>query len=271
MYPRLFQFGPFTLPTYGACLAIGMVAALFLALHTARRLRIDPESMWNLSMLVVFSALLGSKLLLIVANWRDFLRYPLLMLSLSIPQSRSTLLGGFVLALLAGLFYLRAKKMPLLRTLDAAAPALALADVFANLGAFAAGSDYGAPTALPWGVVYRNPWAAYWSGTPLGIRLHPTQLYACLAELFLCAFLLWLLPRQRQDGEAIGAWLFLYGLARFGIEFFRGDVDFTIFHKTLSIQQGITIVMVIAGALLWLERDASHRQESPHQQEPDVL
>jgi len=158
-----------------------------------------------------------------------------------------------------------------LRTLDAAAPALALADVFAKLGAFAAGSNYGAPTALPWGVVYRNPWATYWSGTPLGIRLHPTQLYACLAELFLCAFLLWLLPRQRQEGEAIGAWLFFYGLVRFGIEFFRGDVDSTFFHGMLSMQQGIAIVMVIAGALLWLERSAPHQQEALHRQEPDGL
>ncbi|HUZ04550.1 MAG TPA: prolipoprotein diacylglyceryl transferase family protein [Acidobacteriaceae bacterium] len=262
MYPRLFQFGPITLPTYGACLAIGLVAALFLALYTARRLRIEPESMWNLSMLVVFSALLGSKLLLLVANFRDFLHYPLLMLSLSITQSRSALLDGFILALLAGMMYIRAKKMPWLRTLDAAAPALALGDAFANLGAFAAGSGYGKPTALPWGVVYHSRWAATWSNTPLNIRLHPTQMYLCLVELFLCALLVWMLPRQRQDGEGIGSWLFLYGLALYGIDFFRGDVRYALFGGRLSLQQGIACVLVMAGALLWLERGTSQSKGS---------
>jgi phosphatidylglycerol:prolipoprotein diacylglycerol transferase len=257
VYPRLFQFGPFTLPTYGACLAIGLVAALFLALYTARRLRVEPESMWNLCMLVVFSVLLGTKLLLIVTNWHDFLHYPVLMLSLPVTRSISTLLSGFLLALITGLIYMRVKKMPWLRTLDAAAPPLALAASIASLGAFAAGSGYGTATTLPWGVIFRNRWAAYWYGTPLGVRLHPTQMYECVLAFLLCVFLLWLLPRRRQDGEGIGAWLFLYGLVIFWLDFFRGDASRKIFFAgTFSITQSIAFVVVIAGALLWLQRPA---------------
>ena len=257
MYPRLFQFGPVTLPTYGACLALGLVAALFLALHNARRLKISPESMWNLSMAMVLCGLVGSKLFLILTNLRDFLSFPLLMLSLPVTQSPLALLGGVALAFVVGYIYLRGKKMPLLATLDALAPALLLADAFANLGAFASGSDYGTPTAHRWGVIYSSHWAAFWSGTPLGIRLQPTQLYLCAVDLLLCALLLWLLPRQRQSGESMGAGLFLSGLAFFGIDFFRGDVSTPLFHGTISLAQAISALMVIVGALLWLEREDS--------------
>lgn len=205
-------------------------------------------------MAMVLSGLVGSKLLLVLTNLRDFFHYPLLMLSLPITQSPRALFGGALLALVIGAVYLRAKKMPPLHTLDALAPAFLLADAFANLGAFASGSNYGTPTAHLWGVIYTNRWAAFWSGTPLGIRLQPTQLYLCAADLLLCALLLWLLPRQRQQGEGIGAGLFLYGLALFGIGFFRGDVPTPLFHATLSVTQGIAVLMVIVGALLWLER-----------------
>ena len=257
VYPRLLQFGPFTLPTYGAFLAIGLVAALFLALRTARLLRINPESMWNLSMLAVFSALLGAKLLLIGANLRDFFRYPMLMLSISAMNSGNAVLVGFLLALTSGLIYIRIKKMPLLRTLDAAAPALALADTIACVGAFLAGAGYGKPTMLPWGVVYRDRWSAFWYGTPLGIRLQPVQLYEAAIIGALCLFLLWLLPRQHQNGEGIGAGLFLSGLATFGLEFLRGDTGrHFIFDGAFPISQGIAFLMVIAGALFWLERRA---------------
>ena len=236
-------------------MAIALVAALFLVLHAARRLRMQPERMWNLSMLIIFTMLLGSKLLLIVSNVRDFLHYPLLILSLSTARSWSAMLGGFLLALIAGLLYVWTKKMPLLRTLDAVAPALALGGAIASLGAFAAGSGYGSPTALPWGVVYNNRWAAYWYGTPLGVRLHPVQLYEAAIAGGLCLLLLWLLPRHRQDGEVMGAGLFLYGIAMFWLQFLSDQqVHVFLFGGTFSILQGIAFVMVIAGALLWLER-----------------
>jgi phosphatidylglycerol:prolipoprotein diacylglycerol transferase len=256
VYPRLFQFGPITLPTYGACLALGLVAALFLALHNARRLKIPPEAMWNLSMAMVLSGLVGSKLLLILTNLRDFFRFPLLMLSLPITQSPRALFGGAFAALVVGYIYLRAKKMPLLATLDALTPAFLLADAFANLGAFASGSNYGLPTAHRWGVTYTSHLAAFWSGTPLGVRLHPTQLYLCAADVLIWVLVLWLLPRQRQTGECIGSGLFLYGLALFSIDFFRGDLSTPLFHGTLSLSQCIAVWMVIVGAMLWLEREA---------------
>ena len=264
VYPRLFQFGPVALPTEGVCLVVGLLLALMLAQAAARRLQIAQETMWNLSMTAVLSALVGAKLVLILESGGAFLHYPLLVLSLSVLRSSSARVGGSLLALMAALLYMRFQRMPLLRTLDAAAPALALGDAFAHLGAFASGAEYGAPTTLPWGVVFHSRWAALWAGTPLGVRLHPAQLYLCGFDLLLCALLWRWLPRQRQTGETLGAGLFLYGLASYGVELLRGDVNFLLLHGALSPQQAMAALMVVAGALLWMERPAPQPHRGIH-------
>jgi phosphatidylglycerol:prolipoprotein diacylglycerol transferase len=77
---------------------------------------------------------------------------------------------------------------------------------------------------MPWGITFTNPEAAANVGTPLGVPLHPTQLYDAGAEL---AILVLLLVTERRGRPFAGRtfWLYvlLYGISRFIIEFFRGD------------------------------------------------
>lgn len=236
---------------------------MLLAVRTAQRLRLDANTLWNLGLLAVFAAFVGSRVVLVVRNWQDFRRFPLLMLSAATLNSGVVFYGGLLISFLACVVYLRWKRMPLLRTLDALAPAIALGHALSCVGSFLAGSAYGRPTTLPWGVTYHSKYAALWAGTPLGVRLHPTQLYEAAVELALCALLLWLLPRVRQAGEVMGAWLFLFGAARFVIEFYRGDDGRgSIFNGLLTGTQGIALLLVLLGGLLWLQR--SEKKELVH-------
>ncbi len=233
------------------------MAGLILAMRTAARLRVPPDGMWNFGLISIFSAVLGSRLLLIASHWHDFLTYPALMLSVSTPRTVNSVLTELGLAIFAGLLYLTLKEMPWLPTLDAAAPAWALGQGILMLGCFFAGCDYGRATSMPWGIVFHNRWAMLWNGTPLEVRLHPVQLYLCAVELALCALLLWWLPRRRQPGELAGAWMFLSGLAQFFLDFYRGDNRLLIFDGALSLTQAIDFCLVVAGALLLLERGAA--------------
>ncbi len=253
MYPRLFQFGLLSVPTYGVFAALALVAGLMLAMRTAARVRIPPDAMWNLGLITIFSAVLGSRLLSTTGHWHDFLSYPVLMLSLSFPPTVDSVLMRFALGIFAGLLYMSFKRLPWLLTLDAAAPACALGRAILLLGCLFAGCDYGRPTTVPWGIVFHSRWAAMWNGTPLGVRLHPVQLYGCGVELALCWLSLWWLPRRRQAGEVAGAWMFLSGLAQFFLDFYRGENRLLIFNGALSLTQAIDFGMVIIGALLLLE------------------
>ncbi len=88
-------------------------------------------------------------------------------------------------------------------------------------------------------------------GTPLDTPLHPTEIYeaiACLAIFFLLARIA---RRKRFDGQVILAYVLLYAVARFIIEFYRGDaVRGSVFGGWLSTSQFIAILMAIAVALV---------------------
>ena len=253
MHPRLFQLGHIAIPTYGVFAAIALIAALALAMHTARRLTIDPNKIWNLSLIGIFTTLLGSRLLLILFHPRDFLAHPFWILGLVTIRSRGIFYGSVLLAICACIGYIFATGLPLRRTLDCLAPAAALGLAIQSLGNFAAGSDYGSPTDQPWGVVYRHGLATLWSGTPLGIRLHPVQVYQALILFALLAALFFLLPRGQQDGDLAGTFLFVYGISLYFLDFYRGPPTF-IFHEAISLTQIIAIIITLTGAAFWIRR-----------------
>ena len=90
------------------------------------------------------------------------------------------------------------------------------------------------------------------SGTPLGVRLEPTQLIEAAAEFFNFVFLMWLLKRKKFDGQVFAAFIMLYGVERFFIEFLRGDEGRgVVFGGLMSGTQLISICLVITGGLIW--------------------
>jgi phosphatidylglycerol:prolipoprotein diacylglycerol transferase len=59
----------------------------------------------------------------------------------------------------------------------------------------------------------------------------------------------------RRAGEVAGAWLFLYGLGRFFLEFLRGDAVPAI-GGMLTVAQGLAVLAVVVGGALWMRREA---------------
>ena len=68
-----------------------------------------------------------------------------------------------------------------------------------------------------------SPLAHQWVGNPLGVSLHPTELYEMAAEIINFLVLYWLVRHKKFEGQVIGLYLIFYGMARYFIEFFRGD------------------------------------------------
>lgn len=256
LYPRLFYFGHLAIPTYGVFTAIALIAALVLSLQTAKRLALDPNKVWNLGLFAIFTALLGSRLLLIVLHPRDFLAHPFWMLGLVTVRNTGIFFGSIALAICVCMGYILSVGLPLRRTLDCVSPAIAVGLALHSLGAFAAGSDYGTPTNKPWGVVYKHGLSALWSGTPLGVGLHPVQMYEAVLFLALFAVLLFWLPRRQRNGDVAGVFLFSAGLIFYFLDFYRGSRSF-LFHESLSVTQFISVIVTLAGATLLLRRKPS--------------
>jgi phosphatidylglycerol:prolipoprotein diacylglycerol transferase len=89
-------------------------------------------------------------------------------------------------------------------------------------------------------------------GTPLNEALQPTQLFESAVELANFFLLMWMLKRKKFDGQVFGAYLVLYGVARFFLEFLRGDPGRgVVLGGLMSGTQLIAIGLVVIGGLIW--------------------
>ena len=245
MFPTFVDLGFLRVPMYGVLLVIGVALGLFTAHRRAQRVGLPAEQVVDFALWVVLWGLFGAKALLAVTE-PVYLRSPQALLSLL--RAGGVFYGGFIAAVIAAIVLLRRYGLPFTPVVDALAPSVALAHFFGRLGCFAAGCCYGAVCDKPWAVVFTNPLAAEISGTPLGLRLHPTQLYEAAFNLANYAFLAWLFRRRPPAGTVLGSYLVSYGIARFLIEFLRGDPDRGfVLGGALSTSQGIALVMVPLG------------------------
>src|SRR5437016_9172736 len=240
------------MPSYGFLVSLGVLVGLWISVRNSRREAIDPEKAWNFGILVVLCGILGSKILYILVDLSYYTSHPREMLSFGTLQAGGVFSGGLIAALIAAAWYIRKNHLPALATCDAFAPGLAMGHAIGRVGCFAAGCCWGKPTHHFWGVTFTNPLASQLVGTPLGEVLEPTQLFESAVELANFFILTWLLKRKKFDGQVIGAYLFLYGVARYFLEFLRGDPGRgEVFGGVMPGTQLISIFLVIACGLLW--------------------
>ena len=242
MHPVLFDFGSFTIYSYGVLLAAAYLLGLQFALMRARARGLDAQRVMDLGIWIIISALVGAKLLLLVVDFRQFTSNPRDLLGLA--RSGGVFYGGLIAAVVVALLYLRRHKLPLWTTTDVFAPGIALGHIVGRLGCLLAGCCFGRQTTVPWAITFRDPAAMANVGTPLGVPLHPTQLYEAGAEAVILAFLLlWEKKGRPFPGRTFWSYLLLYGISRFVIEFYRGDSRGMVFDA-LSTSQFVSAVLV---------------------------
>ena len=258
MHPILFSAGSLRFPTYGTLVVLAILGAICTVLRLGRREGLDSGKLLDFSTWLLLVALLGAKVLMVLSDWDYYRQYPGEIFSRSTFLAGGVFYGGFIAALLFAAWYIRLRHLPFWKVVDVYAPAISLGLSVGRIGCFAAGCDYGKPTTSAWGVVFRDPFSHEVSGVPLGIALYPTQLYESLASLSIFAILLWRYSRKSRDGEIFVLYLALYAVARFFIEFLRGDEDRGfVFHHLLSTSQFIAILAFATA--VWMALTLRHK------------
>ena len=251
MYPKILDIGPITIHSYGLLLAIAFIAGIWLASSLARKEGLNPDSIWNMGLIIIFSALVGAKILLFLSDFSYYSQNPREIFSLATLRSTGVYYGGLLLALAASAWYLRRAKLPGWNVADLCAPGIALGQAIGRLGCLSAGCCYGKPTSLPWGISFTSRYAFDNVGVPLNTPLHPVQLYESIGALALFLLLLWRLKHRRFTGQIILEYLILYAGLRFVIEFFRDDDRGFVLHGLLSTSQFIGILTVMGSAAVY--------------------
>lgn len=247
MYPKLFQIGSFYIPTYGVLVALGFLAGLGITVRLARRAGFSAEKITNLAVYCAIAGIIGAKLAMFLFDLPSYLADPGQIFTLETLQAAGVWHGGFILALIVAVLYMRKQRLPALRTMDVFAPGVILGQGIGRIGCFAAGCCWGKQCNLPWGVRFRSDFAA---PVPLNVTLHPAQLYECAADLIIFGLLYRYFLRPHRSGNVIALYLVLYSIARFIIEFFR-------YHEQglfgpFSITQWLALGLLALGIVILL-------------------
>ena len=234
MFPILFKVGPLTIYTYGALAALGFLVGVGLSVHRARRAGLDPEAVKDLCFYLVVAAIVGSRLFFVILAWDHFRYHPFEIVRFW--EGGLVFYGGLLLDLAVAAAYMKYRKLPVLATADVLAPGLALGQAIGRIGCLAAGCCYGRPGHPPWAVVFTDPHSL----APLHIPLHPTQAYSALSLLGIFLVLLIIDRRAKRAGLVFWTYGLLHGLARAGLEFWRGDFRGSWLDTGLSATQAVS-------------------------------
>lgn len=209
MYPVLFRVGTFEITSFGVLVAVGALVGIWVFQRELAR-RSLPESAVDAGIAGVLGGLVGAKLLWTIEHVGNEA-----VANLLLSRGGMSWFGGLIGGVVAGIWMLQRRGVPLMAGLAAASPGLALGHGIGRIGCFLVGDDYGHPTDLPWGVAFPE------GLPPTDIPVHPTQLY----ELALLLPVTWLLIRWRSqdvpDRVVFGRYLAMVGVIRFAIEFVR--------------------------------------------------
>jgi len=248
LFPIFLQIGPFTINAHGVMTALGFMAGWLLVRYEARRKGLDLKILEGLIPYAVIGGLIGARLnYLFFSDLSYYIENPWEILA--IWKGGIALQGGLIGGLLVGIWYCWRYRLPFWQVADAFSPGLLLGQAWGRFGDLLVGGEYGTPTDLPWAITFTDPR----SQAPLGVPLHPTQLYEMIWDLFVLG-IIWRTRRMSgYNGRTFLRYAFLYSLGRFVIEYFRGDkLTFTILSREFSSAMTISLlVMVLSVYLHW--------------------
>ena len=245
MHPVLVELGPLRIYAYGFMLALSFWVGILLAARRARARGIDPDRVYDMSIILILASVVGSRMLYILTHRSDYRTF---LDVVALWQGGATFYGGFIAALVGALVYLRLRRIPFLRMADICAPSIALGLAITRIGCFLSGCCFGAPTDSVLGIVFPPGCPAGYHSP--GVPVHPTQLYSSAFDLALAAILLVAERRSRFTGFTFALLCGLYGVGRFALDFLRYYEPSSRLGPALTVSQGVSIGLVVAGAVM---------------------
>ena len=218
MYPILFKLGHFELRSYGVIVALSFLLALWVSTREAKRKGLDPALVNDFAFYALLGGIVGARLYFVLfSDPAYYLQKPWEILA--IWRGGIGIIGAVLGGLLTALWYCRRKGLSFWRFADTLAPGAILGQTVGIFACLLNGDSYGKATDVAWAITYTNPRAM----APLNVSLHPVEIYEMAAYLLVFLLVWTTRTRYRTDGFVLLTYVAGYGVARFAVEFFRGN------------------------------------------------
>lgn len=213
----LLTIGNFTVHGYGLMIAIGVLAAYFIAEYRAGKKGMDKDNVFSLLIWALVSGYIGAKLLFIITILPEVFK------DISVLKNvweGWVVYGGIIGGVIGIMIMCRVKKVDFWQYIDLTAPSMAIAQGFGRIGCLLAGCCYGMQTDSAFAITFHNS-----SFAPNNIPLVPTQIISSVLDFINAFVLLWLDRKKKCEGQIMALYLIFYSAGRFVLEFFRGDLN----------------------------------------------
>ena len=245
MLPEICHIGSFTIYSYGLMLVLAFFTCTYLAGLQAKKEGVNPDFIFNLCFSVFISGIIGARIFYILSNFNFYLHNPLEIIMLQ--HGGMAWFGGVIFGSSAASIFIKKNKFGLLKTLDLLVPFIALGQAIGRIGCLLNGCCYGRPSQF--GIYFKV----------FDQVLIPTQLYSSLLLILIFFILRSMQNRRHVAGQILCAYLFLYSLKRFFIEYLRNDTP-RIFYG-LTIFQVLSLAMFFVSLLLFIKILYDNRRE----------
>jgi len=254
------MIGDFAIAYYGMIIAVGMMGAIMLAIHLAKKTGQDSDKYYDLAIIAIVSAIIGARLYFVAFQW-DYYSQDLTRI-FNIREGGLGIYGGIIAAIITVCSYAKMKNMKIGPIADVAGPAVAFGQCVGRWGNFFNREAFGEYTDNLFAM--QLPVSAVRSGEITQelrenivvvdgisyIQVHPTFLYESLWNLGVLIFLLCYIKHRKFEGEVFLLYLFTYGAGRFWIESLRTD-QLLIPGIQIPISQVVAVVMMTI-SVVWI-------------------
>jgi phosphatidylglycerol---prolipoprotein diacylglyceryl transferase len=224
---------------WGLLVAMGILAGAWAGAWMAKKRGQNPKIIWDLVTWVIVGAFVVARLFHVIYEPAIYVADPFEFFK--IWHGGLSVIGGFIGATMAGVWFLKRKKVDVWAYADSALFGLPLGLFIGRMGCFLIHDHPGTLTDFVLGVKY-----------PDGVR-HDHGLYLSINGLILFLLFLWLARKNAKIGTYIIVFLGWYGVVRFYLDFFRatdGSIVDTRYLGLTPAQYG-SILMVLLGGWLW--------------------
>lgn len=243
MHQYLFFVGDFPIRAYGLILSLSIILATGVAYFLAKQ-----DGRWHNHIVDIgiysgIAGIVGARLWdVFFFDWAYYSHH--LSEIFYVWQGGMAIQGGIVFGVEAGIIYARRHKIDILALADIVAPAIILGQAIGRCANLLNGDAFGAPTGGNFGIIYPETTLAYhtYGAQPLW----PAEVWEGQIDFVIFALLLIFRAFPHAKGQAFSLYIMLYSLARFGLEFLRGDYATPVFLSFTSAQTTSLVAFILA-------------------------
>lgn len=243
MHQYLFFVGDFPIRAYGLILSLSIILATGVAYFLAKQ-----DGRWHNHIVDIgiysgIAGIVGARLWdVFFFDWAYYSHH--LSEIFYVWQGGMAIQGGIVFGVGAGIIYARRHKIDILALADIVAPAIILGQAIGRCANLLNGDAFGAPTGGNFGIIYPETTLAHhtYGAQPLW----PAEVWEGQIDFVIFALLLIFRAFPHAKGQAFSLYIMLYSLARFGLEFLRGDYATPVFLSFTSAQTTSLVAFILA-------------------------